>query len=248
MHPPTLCLWVHWHPRHPLSRRLWTYVSFRDLFKSVDNCIIMVSANYSFICRKVCKPILMVTRVDVPFETTPSLTGQHDVILLIAIVIIAVCCIAFICLLCVIEVCWLLVTRLVCACVIASVCDGNHSRSQSTHCVWRIQQGAHETWCWPWTSSLWHVCTHIWQLVSRLLLCLCSLVSHLLLCLCSDSLYLWYLTTFSALTVLVDDRKETRRVKNPLQHFPEVLPWSLVRPHLESSVRTECCSSTSHWS
>ena len=23
MHPPTLCLWVHWHPRHPLSRRLW---------------------------------------------------------------------------------------------------------------------------------------------------------------------------------------------------------------------------------
>jgi len=22
-HPSTLCLWVHWHPRHPESRRLW---------------------------------------------------------------------------------------------------------------------------------------------------------------------------------------------------------------------------------
>jgi len=24
MHPPTLFLWVHWHPRHSGSRRLWS--------------------------------------------------------------------------------------------------------------------------------------------------------------------------------------------------------------------------------
>jgi len=27
-HPSTLCLWVHWHPRHPVSRRLFCVSNF----------------------------------------------------------------------------------------------------------------------------------------------------------------------------------------------------------------------------
>jgi len=35
MHPLTLCLWVHWHPRHPVSRRLW-YLDNYDILRETD--------------------------------------------------------------------------------------------------------------------------------------------------------------------------------------------------------------------